>query len=171
MIETKRLLLRRTEMRDLDDFHAIFTHPKAMRYWSALPHESIQQTEEIVSAMVKVDHGFSDDFAVEYEGRVVGKAGCWRVGEIGFIFHPDVWGQGIATEALAAAIPHAFETLPMEKIEADVDPRNASSLAVLRKFRFCEVGRAEKTFLLGDEWCDSIYLELTRTGWLSRAKS
>jgi hypothetical protein len=28
-------------------------------------------------------------FIVENRGRAIGKAGCWRLGEIGFILHSD----------------------------------------------------------------------------------
>jgi RimJ/RimL family protein N-acetyltransferase len=45
---------------------------------------------------------------------------------------------------------------------ADVDPRNVASLRVLDRLGFKETGRAERTFLLGDEWCDSVYLALQR---------
>ena len=104
----------------------------------------------------------TDDFVLEYLGRVVGKAGCWRLGEVGFILHPDYWGKGLAQEALGAAIPHIFASLPIDRLEADVDPRNAAALRLLARFGFCEVRRAERTVRLRDEWCDSVYLELRR---------
>ncbi len=162
MITTKRLKLRRAEMRDVEALHQIFSHPDAMRYWDSLPYDRTEQTEHLVSAMVAASPDDSDEFVIELEGHVIGKAGCWRLGEIGFILHPDHWGKGLATEALGAVIPHVFETLPIDKLEADVDPRNAASLKVLAHFGFVEVGRASRTVLLGDAWCDSVYLELPR---------
>jgi RimJ/RimL family protein N-acetyltransferase len=93
---------------------------------------------------------------------VIGKAGCWRLGEIGFILHPDHWGKGLAQEALRAVLPHIFASLPIDRLEADVDPRNAAALRLLAGFGFREVRRAERTVKLGDEWCDSVYLELRR---------
>ena len=42
------------------------------------------------------------------------------------------------------------------------DPRNAGALKVLDHLGFRETGRAQNTFLLGDEWCHSIYLTLPR---------
>ena len=44
------------------------------------------------------------------------------------------------------------------ELTADVDPRNAASLALLRRHGFVETGRAAATWQIGDEWCDSIYL-------------
>lgn len=162
MIETERLLLRRARMDDLEDLHRVFSHPVAMRYWDSLPYEEVAQTRRLLSAMVASSPSESDDFVVEYEGRAIGKAGCWRFGEIGFILHPSHWGNGLAHEALGAIIPHNFESLPIDRLEADVDPRNSGSLRLLSRIGFREVGRAARTILVGDEWCDSVYLELPR---------
>ncbi len=149
-------------MEDLEDLHAVFSNNDAMRYWDSLPFEDVSQTEQLLRGMVAASPTESDDFVVEYQGQVIGKAGCWRLGEVGFILHPKYWGQGLAFEALSAVIPHAFETLPMSRIEADVDPRNVASLTLLAKLGFRETGRAKRTIRVGDEWCDSVYLELQR---------
>lgn len=164
MITTERLLLRRAQMRDLQDLHRVFSNPDAMRYWDSLPYQNIAQTQRLLAAMVAADPAESDDFVVEYQGSAIGKAGCWRLGEIGIILHPGHWGQGLAHEALSAAIPHAFGALPMDKIVADVDPRNSASLALLARLGFRETGRAARTLQVGDEWCDSVYLQLSRPG-------
>ena len=162
MLTTKRLFLRRVRMEDLQDLHLVFSNPDAMLYWDSLPYESMAQTEKLLSAMTAALSDESDDFVIEYNGRVIGKAGCWRCGEIGYILHPDFWGKGLAHEALSAVIPHNFEHLPIDRLVADVDPRNAASLKLLDRLGFTEFERASRTLLIGDEWCDSIYLELPR---------
>jgi len=43
---------------------------------------------------------------------------------------------------------------------ADVDPRNARSLKLLKNLGFRETGTAKRTYQIGDEWTDSVYLEL-----------
>jgi RimJ/RimL family protein N-acetyltransferase len=165
MITTERLFLRRARNDDLHDLHRIFSHPEAMRYWDSLPYRSIEQTGRLLKAMIAAPQAESDDFILEYEGRAIGKAGCWRLGEIGFILHPEHWGKGLAHEALHAIISHNFQTLAVDRLEADVDPRNAASLRLLSRLGFCEVGRSSNTILVGDDWCDSVYLELQRAAW------
>jgi ribosomal-protein-alanine N-acetyltransferase len=162
MITTPRLILRRARIEDAPNLHRVFADPRAMRYWDSLPHEDPGVTRAWVARMAASGPPDSDDFVIERAGRVIGKAGCWRPPEFGFILHSDHWGQGFGTEALAAAIPHAFATLPIDRLEADVDPRNAASLALLAKFGFRETRRASRTILVGDEWCDSVYLALSR---------
>ena len=161
-IVTQRLRLRRARPDDLEALHAIFIHPAAMRYWSTPPHADLAETRAWLEAMIAAPPDESDDFVIEFEGRVICKAGCWRLPEIGYILHPDDWGQGFAFEALSAIIPHVFARFPIPAIEADVDPRNAASLSLLERLGFKEVRRAERTAKIGDEWVDSVYLALPR---------
>lgn len=161
-IVTPRLKLRRARPGDLGALHAVLSHSDAMRYWSTAPHDDIEQTRAWLADMIAAQPSESDDFVIELEGRVIGKAGCWRIPEIGFILHPDVWGRGLAHEALVAVIAHAFAAFPIAGILADVDPRNAASLALLARLGFTETHRARRTFKIAGEWCDSVYLELPR---------
>ncbi|HLZ73669.1 GNAT family N-acetyltransferase [Phenylobacterium sp.] len=162
MIETQRLRLRRARPDDLAALHAILSHPQAMRYWSSLPHNDIAQSREWLANMIASPSAESDDFIVELDGQVIGKAGCWRLPAVGYILHPDYWGRGLATEALAAAIAHVFANFEVPALTADVDPRNTGSLALLGKLGFHETHRAARTWRIGEEWCDSVYLALSR---------
>lgn len=160
MIRTERLVLRRPTMDDLDAMFEVMSDPRAMRYWSTLPHASLDVTRPWLQAAVDQRVPDGQDFIIELDGRAIGKVGAWRLPEFGFILHPDFWGQGIATEASRAFIDYAVSSLGATELRADVDPRNAASLGVLKRLGFVETGRASNTFLLGDEWCDSIYLTL-----------
>ncbi|HEY2177451.1 MAG TPA: GNAT family N-acetyltransferase [Caulobacteraceae bacterium] len=159
---TPRLRLRRARPGDLADLHAVLSHPLAMRYWSTPPHAGMDETRAWLEETIAASPEESDEFVIERDGRVIGKAGCWRLPEIGFILHPDTWRRGFAREALEAVIPRLFAIFPIEAILADVDPRNAGSLALLAGLGFRETGRAKRTFKVGDEWCDSLYLSLPR---------
>ena len=81
---------------------------QATRFWSTPPHASLEESREWLQSMIDAPAEASDDYVVEHEGRVIGKAGCWRLPEIGFILHPDYWGRGLAREALEAVIASAF---------------------------------------------------------------
>jgi len=161
-IETPRLRLRPARPDDLAALHAVLSEPRAMRYWSTPPHADLEETRAWLAKMVEAPPGESCDFVIERDGAVIGKAGCWRVPEVGYILHPDHWGQGLATEALSAVIAHAFAHYPAEALKADVDPRNAASLALLARLGFRETHRAARTWQVGEEWCDSVYLALPR---------
>ncbi len=163
-IETARLRLRRALQSDLAAVHAFMSSLEAMRYWSTLPHASTAVTEPWFQQQFFSDDAARDEWIIEWQGRVIGNIGIWKAPEFGFILHPDAWGLGLATEAAAAFLDYAFATYPLDVVTADVDPRNSASLGVLGKLGFVETGRGQRTFLLGDEWCDSVYLSLPRPG-------
>ena len=158
-IRTERLLMRRFRMDDTADMHRLLTDPQAMRYWSTLPHVSLEQTEEWVRSEVEAPPELIDDFVVTLDGEVIGKLGCWRLPEVGFLFDPAVWGQGYASEALTAFIERRRGFGPGE-LTADVDPRNHASHRLLTRCGFVETHRAARTWNIGGEWLDSIYLKL-----------
>jgi len=151
-------------MDDLAAIHAVLSNAQAMLYWSTPPHATLDQSRAWLSSMVAVPPHENADFVIERDGTVIGKAGCWQLPEIGFILHPDHWGQGLAHEAVGAVIDHVFAHFDIPAITADVDPRNAASLALLAKLGFHETHRATRTMQVGGLWCDSAYLTLPRSG-------
>lgn len=163
MILTERLILRRARMADLGEVHAMLSHPAAMRYWSTPEHETLEESRAWLEGMVAGGPG-EDDFLIEHQGRVIGKAGAWRLPEVGFLLHPDHWGKGLAFEAMTAVIAHLFAAHDVAELVAEADPRNAASLRLLGRLGFVETGRAERTLKWRDEWCDSVYLALKRPG-------
>ena len=171
-IRTSRLLLRRANWDDLDDIHHVMSSPAAVRYWSRLPHASVDVTRAwFPSALLDADNPAMDEWVIEFEARAIGYMGIWKMPEFGFILNPDVWGRGLATEAAEAIIPYLFGKHELEALAADVDPRNAASLRLLKRLGFAETGFARRTFLLGGEWCDSIFLALPRPAFRWAATS
>lgn len=160
ILTTRRLTLRRATPQDLDALHRVFTDARAMRYWSRPAHASLDQTRTYLDTMINAPD--SDEFVLIHEGRLIGKAGAWKLPEVGFILHSDHWGKGLAQEALTALIAHLFAHHDIAALTAEADPRNATCLGLLAKLGFHETGRATRTMQWGDEWCDSVYLALDR---------
>jgi ribosomal-protein-alanine N-acetyltransferase len=161
---TARLRLRRAAPEDVEALHEILSDPVAMRFWSSPPHRSLEQSRVWLDGMIADGPPLGEDFVIEHQRRVIGKAGCWRLPEIGYILHPRHWGQGFAAEACSAAIAHIFATYDLPAITADVDPRNEASLRLLARLGFAETGRATATYEIEGEISDSIYLALGRGG-------
>jgi len=159
VIRTERLLLRRFAPEDALALHAMFCDGEVMRYGSRPAHTEMAETEAVVAKTIADgDAGHADFFAVLCNGELVGNAGIWRNDEVGFMFVRKVWGTGIAREAVAAIVERA-RTRGMQKLSADVDPRNVRSLAFLRRFGFAVTGEAKNTWQVDGVRVDSVYLE------------
>ncbi|MCF1709823.1 GNAT family N-acetyltransferase [Tabrizicola sp. J26] len=172
-IRTPRLTLRRARKGDLTAVHALLSNPRLMRYWSTPEHETIEQTcawldgmvaagEASDAALARGEPTDSDDFLIEYQGRVIGKAGAWKLPEVGFLIATEYHGQGLMREAMEAMIAHLFARHPIPRLVAEADPRNAASIGLLTRLGFVETHRAERTMQWRDEWCDSVYFALDR---------
>ncbi|HET7575773.1 MAG TPA: GNAT family N-acetyltransferase [Sphingomicrobium sp.] len=157
-IRTERLLLRRAMHADTAAMHRIMSDPVAMRYWSTPPHQSFDETERWIASMIAA-HPLRDDFIVTLDGETIGKFGAWKLPEFGFLIDPAHWGKGYASEAMAAFIEHR-RALGSTELIADVDPRNVSSIRLLERCGFVEIGREAGTWQIGDELCDSVCFRL-----------
>jgi ribosomal-protein-alanine N-acetyltransferase len=161
-LRTERLILRKARLDDLAEVNAFMGHAGAMQYWSTPPHADLERTLAWLQAHIEADPEISLNYLIELEGRVIGEVGSFPIPEFGFILHPDYWGRGIGLEAGRAVIDHLFATRPVESLVADVDPRNASSIALLVKLGFLKTGEACATLCVGGEWVDSEYYSRTR---------
>jgi RimJ/RimL family protein N-acetyltransferase len=170
VIHTARLTLRTARPNDLEALHAVLSDPRATAWWSTPPHDSLDQTAVWLDGMIAngPDH---PDFVIEREGRVIGKAGFFALPEIGYILHPDHWGQGLGAEAVTAAIDHVFATRDIDDLTADVDPENAASIRLLERLAFRRTGFAERTWNIGGVWKDSLYYGLSNRDWNARGEA
>ena len=157
MFVTPRLVLRPIALNDGAALHQCLGDAACMRYFDD-PHQDMAQSERWVADTCAAPRDKTREFVLVRDGVVIGKAGIWKAPELGFFLHPDHWRQGLMTEALTVLLPHLFNTLALEHINADVDPRNTASLRLLRSFGFQETGSATTTIKIANEWCDSVYL-------------
>jgi [ribosomal protein S5]-alanine N-acetyltransferase len=162
MIRTERLILRRAQADDLADLHDVMRRPEAMAYWSTPPHPDMATTQVWLDRKLAEDPGASVEFVVEYQDRAIGTAGGGILPEVGYILHPEFWGMGLAHEAMQAVIAYAFAHHPVDHLMADVDPRNAASIKLLKRLGFALSGHEDNTFCIAGEWVHSDYYRLER---------
>ncbi|MEU0094740.1 GNAT family N-acetyltransferase [Kribbella sp. NPDC006257] len=65
--------------------------------------------------------------------------------EVGWHFHPDAWGRGLATESARGAISRGFRS-GVSEIYAVVRPDNAASLAVCRRLQMRSLGLTSRWY-------------------------
>jgi RimJ/RimL family protein N-acetyltransferase len=53
--------------------------------------------------------------------------------EIGWRFNVERWGNGYVTEAASIVLDHAFNSVKLQKVVADINPLNVSSINVAER--------------------------------------
>ncbi len=73
---------------------------------------------------------------------------------LGYQIDEKEQGQGLMTEALKEVIRYTFEELRLHRIEANIIPRNAASIRVIKKIGFEKEGFAKKYLKINGVWED-----------------
>ncbi len=80
--------------------------------------------------------------------------GVFQNAYLGYGLGVKFTGQGLMTEAVELILRFAFKDLKLHRIEANVQPNNTSSIAVLRKTGFTKEGFSRKYLKVGGRWRD-----------------
>lgn len=148
--ETERLRLRPRVLADLDACLAMDRDPEVTRHIAGPWHDP-DEHRRFVTHRITRDYpsglGYWSIFEKAAPDAFVGWvllipdfAGGARDIEIGWRLVRAAWGRGIASEAAAALVRHAFDTVRLPRVVADIAAANAGSLNVARKLGMRRVG-------------------------------
>jgi len=176
-LPTARLTLRALRPDDAAAVYALHADPVALRYWSTPPWHDPAQAEALIGqdlqAMADGDY-LRLGLERRADGRLLGLASLFsfhlpsRRCEIGYLLRRDGWGQGYMQEALCALLDHGFGLLGLNRVEADIDPRNTASARTLDRLGFRPEGHLRERWIVAGEVADSRLYGLLRRDWLAR---
>jgi RimJ/RimL family protein N-acetyltransferase len=147
-IETERLLLRRFEDGDVEQFVEMIETSRE-HYAAFIPfYLDGDPLERVQRYRAHFDSGEGFVYAAFEGGRMIGGGMLFpRIGpdalELGYQLRRDAVGRGLATEIAAALLRVALEVCAVGRVEAHIDPDNVASIAVARRIGLEEAGRHE----------------------------
>lgn len=168
-LETERLRLRAWNTDDAEDMFAYASSPIVGPNAGWEPHASIDITKEYLEQTIKDDDTWA--IVLKETSHVIGSVGMHvtRVGsvrEIGYVMHPDHWGNGYMTEAVQAVLRYAFEELGLSGVRVRYYPFNTRSKSVILRCGF----RYDGTLRMETQRYDGVVLDacvysMTREEW------
>lgn len=177
LLNTQRLRLRPYKPSDAEALFAIYSDVRVMRYWSYPPWPSIDKAHEMIgkdaTALAAGEHVRLGVETVE-DARLIGHCSLFNLNtqcqraEIGYGLTFAAWGHGYMHEALTALLNYGFAELALNRIEADIDPRNAASAKTLERLGFQNEGFLRERWVVDGEVSDSGLYGLLRRDWLAR---
>jgi ribosomal-protein-alanine N-acetyltransferase len=171
MLEGRRVRLRATRDDDAHGLFGVFSDPDTMRYWSTTPVADIEQIRErirLVRDWFAAREGLQWAIALRDDDRCIGTATLFNISlanqraEFGCSLARMLWGQGLAREAVGLMLRFGFDHLHLERIEADIDPRNAQSIGLAERLGFQREGLLRGRWRVGGEVQDSLMFGLLR---------
>ncbi|MBX7193000.1 MAG: GNAT family N-acetyltransferase [Sandaracinaceae bacterium] len=88
--------------------------------------------------------------------------GVFQCAHLGFGLDARAEGRGLMLEAVNATVEFAFETLELHRIEANHQPQNLRSAALLRRAGFEIQGYARDYLFIDGAWRDHVLTAKTR---------
>lgn len=175
ILETERLRLRELTDADVPALSAILQNAEAMvayegSFTDAAVRTWLERQQERYRAV-----GFGL-WAVELResGEMVGQTGLTlqsgsgvEVLEVGYLFRPDVWHRGLATEAAAGCVAYGFDRLGADAVHAQVRDINLASMNVAIRLGMTVRGRFVKRYR--GVTMPHLDFAITREVWSARA--
>lgn len=177
LLVRERVRLRPLDETDAAAVLALYSDPETMRYLARPRMSELGQARELIA---KSQAGYADgsllQLALERTQDAAFLGLCLlfnfnkgsRRAEIGYALGTAHRSQGYMSEALPALVDHAFGALGLNRLEADIDPRNAASARVLERLGFAPEGVLRERWIVADEPSDSRMYGLLRRDWSAR---
>ncbi len=91
--------------------------------------------------------------------------GHFQSASMGYYLGAGHTGSGYMTEAIALIPDHAFDTLGLHRIEANIQPANHASPAVVQRLGFTQAGYSRHYLKINDVWCDYTRWAMLAEDW------
>jgi RimJ/RimL family protein N-acetyltransferase len=173
-VETERLRLRPFTDEDQDALFALHRDAAVLRYWDSPPWTDPERAGQFVDVCRRLaDEGTGARVVIELasDGAFLGWCGLsrwepdFRSAALTYILTRSAWGQGYATEAARALLRWAFDTLDLNRVQAEADTRNVASRRVLEKLGFVHEGTLREDCVVDGDVSDTHVFGLLRREW------
>jgi len=169
-----RVMLRRPGWRDRQEFLAMVRASRTLhRGWVSPSSSSVAYAASLQRQRRGSHVGF---LARRIEdGALVGVVnlneimrGTYQGAYLGYYANERFAGQGYMREAVALALERAFGPLRLHRLEANIQPSNHRSIALVRGLGFRREGFSPRYLKVGGRWRDHERWALLREDWRSR---
>ena len=171
-LSTERLLLRELTLDDAPAVQQLRSNPEVMQYINRPLTQTLEEAEawvNMITDALKKDDGITWCICLkEAPGVHVGSIGFWRLekenhrAELGYMLEPALHGKGYMYEALKEVLKYGFGVLGLHSAEAQLDPRNVASAALLKKAGFVQEGYFRENYYLHGQFADTAVYSLLR---------
>jgi RimJ/RimL family protein N-acetyltransferase len=178
-LETDRLLLRPFTPDDFEALFAMQSNPEVTRWlpWGPRDRSEVRTAlEKKLQASALREEGDGVSFAVvlKSSGEVIGDGSLWlvstehRLAEVGYLFHPDHYGRGYATETTRVLLELAFDEFRVHRVVGRLEPRNVGSARVLEKAGMRLEAHFVENELIKGEWQSELVYAMLEREWRAR---
>jgi ribosomal-protein-alanine N-acetyltransferase len=176
-LESERTIVRIVERSDCQAIFHVHSNNEVTRF---LPYTTWKDMSEADSWYERANANHAAETAMQFviiekqSRTVIGTCVLFRFevasgrAEIGYSLGRDYWGSGYMRESLSILLDYGFEKLSLRRVEAEVDPRNASSGKLLLRLGFTKEGLLRQRWVMKGETKDTEFYGLLRHEWAGK---
>ncbi|HMQ75253.1 MAG TPA: GNAT family N-acetyltransferase [Flavobacteriales bacterium] len=154
---------------DIAHIHRGLSHPEVIRYY-AVRFMTLEATQEQMDWYATIEReGTGKWWAIRStaDDTFLGAIGINHIHpehrrcELGYWLLPEHWGKGIISGAIGQVLHHAFHTLGLHRVVAEVETENPASARVLLKNGFRHEGTLHECERKDGRWISlDVYAKL-----------
>jgi ribosomal-protein-alanine N-acetyltransferase len=167
----ERVHIHAPGVRDRDELLALARRSRALhRGWISPP----RTPGAFAAYLARLREGRSEGFLLRRnaDGALLGLVnlneivrGSFQSAYLGYWIGAPYARHGYMGEGLALVLRHAFGRLRLHRLEANVQPANVASAALVRRLGFRKEGRSRRYLRVGGRWRDHDRFALLAEGW------
>lgn len=150
ILESEQLLLKKIEVSNLEEVFGIYSNNQVFEYCGIIPKHNKDTVKNMIGHFerdfgkgTRVKWGiFLRDNPETLLGIIEAMDFNQKVNMVtlGYFLAEAYWGKGIATQTVQAVVKYLFETVEVNRVQAEVMPFNERSKRVLLKNGFMKEG-------------------------------
>ena len=156
----ERVFLRRPARRDMLEFLALTRASRHLHRGLVTPPVTPEQFTSSLKRWRKADSACFLICLVE-DGTILGLInlsqifmGGFKSAYMGYYIGAPFAGRGYMTEAIQLMLRHAFRDLKLHRVEANIQPQNVASIALVRRAGFRREGYSPRYLKIRGRWRD-----------------
>lgn len=160
IIEGKRVFLRSPEKMDQEEYLALNRRSASLNRGLASPPTTPEQFAAYLERC-RVDTTACFFICRRTDKAILGSInlsqivrGLFQSAYLGYHIGADFAGQGYMTEAIALTLRYAFTELKLHRLEANIQPGNLASIALVKRAGFVREGFSRRYLKICGRWRD-----------------
>ncbi|MET8538921.1 GNAT family protein [Streptomyces sp. NPDC005065] len=161
LLQGPRVAIRHLDRQDYAELRVLHQESAEMlRRWLGARENTVEAFE---SSIERLDQPTHEGFVIclRDTGAIVGGVninnivrGSLQCGTLGYTSYASTTGHGYMTEGLELVFQFAFGQLELHRLEANIQPDNASSLNLVKRLGFQREGYSAAFQFINGEWRD-----------------
>ena len=170
----ENVLLRSPTKRDGPEFIALNRASKRFHRGLVSPPTTLEQFADFLDRSKREDT-VSVFICLVANGSIIGAINLSQIfrdgfqnAYLGYYLGAPYAGQGYMGEALKLVLSYAFKNLKLHRIEANIQPGNAASIALVKRAGFTREGFSRRYLKVCGRWRDHERWAITVEDWKAR---